>query len=88
MLNSCRSRRKKRSSKKLLPGTNGRAQLLPESQKKTLCFPLCSARIVVCSTPAGVAEKNAADRSCDPSVVFRAQLLPESQKKTLEVMGR
>ncbi len=59
MLNSCRSRRKKR-----------------------IALPTQVKRRRACSTPAGVAEKNAKALPFRPRKADRAQLLPESQKKT------
>ncbi len=59
MLNSCRSRRKKRCLQNIE-----------------------SAGSVMCSTPAGVAEKNAPKTPRNTPLALCAQLLPESQKKT------
>ncbi len=82
VLNSCRSRRKKRSEPLESRRAGGCAQLLPESQKKTRQPGVDSATAVVCSTPAGVAEKNALNPAGRVFNLLCAQLLPESQKKT------
>ncbi len=59
VLNSCRSRRKKRIRRWRFLENQWCAQLLPESQKKTLGQSTAGPAWKVCSTPAGVAEKNA-----------------------------
>ncbi len=59
VLNSCRSRRKKRTDFTATLVQSSGAQLLPESQKKTLQLMARNDEVYECSTPAGVAEKNA-----------------------------